>query len=75
MKERGLTLPEIGLIGGTRAALGIGLGLLLSEKMSRDARRGAGWALLAVGVISSIPLAIGVMNKPPLPPTHFPERT
>jgi hypothetical protein len=28
MRERGLTIPEIMLIGGTRVALGFGLGLL-----------------------------------------------
>jgi hypothetical protein len=30
MKERGFTIPEIMLIGGTRVALGAGIGLLIS---------------------------------------------
>ena len=51
MQERTLTLPEIMLIAGTRAALGVGIGLLLSGKLDRDTRRGAGWALLAVGAV------------------------
>jgi hypothetical protein len=63
MRERSLTIPEIALIAGTRVALGIGLGLLMSDKLSRDARKGAGWALVAVGALSSIPIVAGVLSK------------
>jgi hypothetical protein len=61
--EKSLTIPEIMLIGGTRVALGTGLGLLIADKLSRDARRGAGWALLAVGVLSTVPIVMGVLGK------------
>ena len=64
MTERSLTIPEIILIAGTRVALGAGLGLLLAGKLSRDARQGAGWALLAIGALSTVPLAIAVLGKP-----------
>jgi hypothetical protein len=67
MKKRGLTIPEITLIAGTRVALGAGLGLLIGDKFSRDVRKGAGWALLAVGVLSTIPLVMNVLGKPELP--------
>lgn len=60
MKRMNLTLPELILVVGTRGALGIGLGLLLSEKLNRSARRGAGVALLAMGALTSIPLAAQV---------------
>ena len=63
LRERTLTLPEIGLIAGTRVALGVGIGLLVAEKLSRDTRRGAGCALLAVGAITTIPLVLGVLTK------------
>jgi len=43
MKERGLTIPEIGLIAGTRVVFGIGLGLLIAGKLNHDTRKGAGW--------------------------------
>jgi hypothetical protein len=66
MKEKVLTMPEIMLIGGTRVALGIGLGLLIADKLSRDERKGAGWALLAVGVVSTVPLVMDVLGKPEL---------
>ena len=64
MGERGLTIPEIMLIAGTRIALGVGIGLLLSDKFSDDERKGAGWALTAVGAITTIPLVINILKKP-----------
>jgi hypothetical protein len=64
MKERGLTIPEIGIIAGTRVALGVGIGLLISEKLDRDERRAAGWALFAVGALTTIPIVINVITKP-----------
>jgi sorbitol-specific phosphotransferase system component IIBC len=63
MKERGLTIPEIMLIGGTRVALGVGLGLLIANQLSPDARKGAGWGLLAVGALSTVPLVMEVLGK------------
>ena len=63
MKERTLTIPDIMLIAGTRIALGVGAGLLLADKFSEDRRRGAGWALLAVGVLTTLPLVLNVLGK------------
>jgi hypothetical protein len=63
MRQQPITLPELALIAGTRVALGIGLGLLLSERLNEDTRRGAGWALVAFGALSTIPLAVGVFGK------------
>ena len=64
MQQRGLTIPELILIAGTRVALGVGIGLLVGDKLGRDVRKGAGWALLGVGVVTTIPLAMGVFSKP-----------
>jgi hypothetical protein len=64
MQERGLTIPEIMLIGGTRVALGVGVGLLVAEKLSDDKRKGAGWALLAVGALTTVPIVINILKKP-----------
>jgi hypothetical protein len=63
MFERKVTLAEIMLLAGTRVALGVGLGLLLSTRLDDDQRKAAGWALVFVGAITTIPLAIDVLGK------------
>lgn len=65
MKGRILTIPEIALIGGTRVALGAGIGLLLAEKLNKDRRRAAGLALFGVGILTTIPLVLDVLGKRP----------
>jgi hypothetical protein len=44
-----------GFVVGTRAALGVGLGLLLAEKLSPERRRAVGITLLGLGVATTIP--------------------
>ena len=63
MKQRSLTIPEIGLIAFTRIALGVGLGLLVSHRLNRDQRKGAGWALFGIGVLSTIPIVVELIAK------------
>jgi hypothetical protein len=62
MRRTELTLPELGLLVGTRGMLGAGLGLLLAHKLSEDQRKGIGWTLAAIGVLSTIPLALMVFG-------------
>ena len=66
LTERGFTIPEIMLLVGTRVAFGVGVGLLLSDRLNNDQRKAAGWALLAIGVLSTIPLVTDVVAKPPV---------
>ena len=61
MMQRTITLPQLGLIAGTRAALGAGIALLLADRLSRDQRRAVGWTVTAVGVLSTIPLVAQVL--------------
>lgn len=63
MRETRISLPELGLIAMTRAALGIGVGLLVSDRISAGARRAVGWALVASGALVTIPLALEVLHK------------
>jgi uncharacterized membrane protein YfcA len=63
MKTVRLTLPEIALLAGTRAALGAGVGLLLGERLSAEQRRAVGWTLLIVGLLTTLPLALEVFGK------------
>ena len=58
-----LTLPEIGLITMTRGALGVGIGLFLSNALEKNERRSAGLALVAVGVLTTIPILMRLRNE------------
>jgi hypothetical protein len=62
MIERQISLPIVGLIAGTRVALGAGLGLLLADRFTSERREACGWTLLAVGAITTIPLALEVLT-------------
>ena len=62
MTQRTITLPLLGLIAGTRVALGAGIALLLADRMTAEQRRAVGWTLTAVGALSTIPLAAQVLG-------------
>lgn len=62
MRETHLSLPQLAMIAGTRAMAGAGLGLLLADRLSDRPRKAVGWTLLAVGALSTIPLAIEVLG-------------
>ena len=57
-----LSIPEIALIGGTRAALGAGVALLLADRLSSEQRKAVGWTLFAIGAITTIPIGIQVIR-------------
>jgi hypothetical protein len=63
MKHASLTLPEIAAVAGTRAAGGAGLALLLGDRLKPETRRTLGWTLLAIGIITTIPLIADVFGK------------
>jgi uncharacterized membrane protein len=63
MEEIKLSLPELGLIVGTRAALGGGVALLLAERLDQEQRKAVGWTLFLVGVVTTIPLLMLLFAK------------
>jgi len=63
MREVQVTLPELALLVGTRAALGAGLGLLLADRLPESQRKAVGWTLLLVGAVTTVPLAFEVLGK------------
>jgi len=71
MTERSVTLSEIMLIAGTRVALGVGIGLLISGRLSKDQRTAAGLALTVFGGVTTIPLALGLLGKKRSAPTEI----
>ena len=50
-----IKLPWVAFIAGTRAALGFGAGLLLSNKIPKNRRRKLGMSLVAIGAATTIP--------------------
>ena len=63
MKATQISLPELGLIAGTRAAIGAGIALLLADRLPADQRRAVGWTLLLMGVLSTIPLGLEIFGN------------
>ncbi len=63
MREIDVTLPELAIIAGSRAVLGVGIGLLLADHLPQVERRMLGWSLLLIGAVISVPLAFEVAGK------------
>jgi hypothetical protein len=63
MRETQITFPELALVAGTRGALGAGIGLLLSSRLTREQCQAAGWALVAFGALTTIPLAFEIFGR------------
>ena len=57
-----LEVPTLAFIVVTRAALGVGVGLLLSSRIPESRRRAAGMALLAVGAATTVPAVMALLN-------------
>ena len=53
-----LSAPKLGFVVGTRAALALGAGLLISRRLSESRRRNIGKTLVAVGLATTLPAAI-----------------
>jgi len=58
-----VTVPELALIAGTRMALGAGIGLLLGARLDAKQRQAVGVTLLAIGALTTFPLAAQVLFR------------
>jgi len=58
-----LDLPTFAFIVGTRAALGVGIGLLVSERLSVRRRRTIGAGLVAIGAATTVIAARSVIRS------------
>jgi hypothetical protein len=64
MQTFDIALPELGFVAATRAMAGVGIGLLLSECFEApDQRKAVGWTLLAIGVVTTLPIALTVIAR------------
>ena len=63
MKATCISIPELALIAGTRAALGAGIALIVGDQLTKEQKKAVGWTLLLVGVVTTIPLLADVIGK------------
>ena len=63
MKKIDVSVPEMAFVGATRGMAGAGVGLLLSDFIPRDTRKAVGWTLLAIGALTTIPIALTVIGR------------
>lgn len=64
MKKAYLSMPELALISGTRAAQGAGAALIFGDRLTRGQKIAIGWTLFLVGVDTTIPpLAIVISRR------------
>ncbi|HTG82561.1 MAG TPA: hypothetical protein VL949_11495 [Geobacteraceae bacterium] len=63
MKETRLTMPELALIAGTRAALGAGAALLIGDRLPKETRKAVGWTLFLIGAVTTVPLLAEVLGR------------
>jgi hypothetical protein len=62
MRSVVLTIPSFAFIVATRAALGVGVGLLASTRVPENRRRRIGAALVALGAATTVPAVMQVMR-------------
>jgi hypothetical protein len=57
-----VTFPELGVLAVTRGLIGLGAGLLLANRISREKRKAIGLPLFIGGVLSTIPIAMHLFH-------------
>ncbi len=57
-----ISLPELSLLAGTRVILGFGIALLVANRLSEPQKKAVGWAMAAIGAISTIPLVMEILG-------------
>lgn len=62
MPNTTLPLYKVGALALTRAALGAGIGLLVADRLEPRTRRVVGGVLVAVGLVSTVPLVASIVK-------------
>jgi hypothetical protein len=63
MKRTYLSIPELAVIAGTRAALGAGAALIFGDRLARKEKKAVGWTLFLVGVATTVPILAMVISR------------
>lgn len=77
MRNLNVSLPEVAFVAATRGVGGIGIGLLASSLLKDEHRKKVGLTLLAIGILTTIPIALTARRRfmryrtiQELPPEH-----
>jgi hypothetical protein len=62
MKRLTLSMPTLGFVVVTRAMLGVGIGLLLSDRLPAERRRALGLTLVGLGAVTTVPAIAAVLR-------------
>jgi hypothetical protein len=57
-----LNFPTFGFVVATRAMLGVGIGLLIADRLPADRRRAIGLTLVGIGAATTLPAAVAVLR-------------
>jgi hypothetical protein len=63
MRHVDIPLHELAFVAGTRGLAGAGVGLLLADFLKPEARKTVGWTLLALGALSTVPIAVSLIRR------------
>jgi len=58
-----LSVPELAFVAATRGMVGAGIGLLAASYLSLPTRKAVGWTLLAIGALTTLPIAVAVYAR------------
>jgi hypothetical protein len=63
MRHVDIPLHELAFVAATRGLGGAGLGLLAADLFEPETRKTVGWTLLALGALSTVPIAVSLMRR------------
>jgi hypothetical protein len=63
MRTYDIPLHELAFVAATRGIAGAGVGLLLADYMKPETRRSVGWTLLAIGALTTVPIAASLISR------------
>ena len=58
-----VSFPELAFVAATRGMAGVGIGLLVGDHLNTEKRKAVGWTLLAIGVLTTLPIAFTVFSR------------